>query len=70
MDIASVLGMELSLAKERLEQAGYTVKETELRSRKGLKGDAARVIRVCARGDGGVELCWSLFKTDVRFAAE
>ena len=70
MDIAAVLGLELSLARLRLEQAGYGVEEIELRSRKGLAGDSKRVIRARMREDGRVELCWSLFKTDVRFAAE
>ncbi len=70
MDLYSVLGMELGLARERLEAEGYKVKCCELRSRKGINGDNERVIRVRECGENSVELCWSLFKTDVRFAAE
>ncbi len=70
MDIFSVLGMELQLACARLEDEGYRVQTQELRSRKGLAGNEARVIRVRMLADDCVELCWSLFKTDLRFTAE
>ena len=70
MELDSVLGLELQLACDLLEAEGYRVQTQELRSRKGLDGNEARVIRVCPHDGGSVELCWSLFKTDLRFAAE
>ncbi len=66
--MTDVLGLELQCASHILTREGYCVTCTEVSSRKGVAGNEARVIRVCSLGGNGVELAWSLFKTDVRFA--
>ena len=61
--LPSVLGLELSRAAALLEAAGARVETVEVRSRKGVEGDSARVIRQRQRGEV-VELCYAVFKTN------
>ena len=61
-----VLGLELHKAVELLENSGHTVVCTEVRSRKGLAGNEARVVRQSLK-DGCVSLTYAIFKTDCEF---
>lgn len=61
----AVLGMELSKAKAYLADRGYRVTEKEVRSKKGVPGNQARVIRVRETAADSVELCYAVFKTNV-----
>lgn len=60
-----VLGMELEKAKAYLAAQGYRVTEKEVRSKKGVPGNEARVIRVRETAAESVELCYAVFKTNV-----
>lgn len=60
----SVLGLSLEEAARLLQEAGFAVKLTETRSRKGLAGNEARVVRQRILNSGEVELVYSVFKTD------
>ena len=62
----SVLGYELQRAKQLLEESGYAVCCTEIRSRKGVEGNEARVVRQLEK-EGCVELVYAIFKTDCEF---
>lgn len=63
--IEDALGMELAKAKAYLAGQGYRVTEKETRSKKGVDGNEARVIRVRKTGEDSVELCYAVFKTNV-----
>lgn len=64
MEAVSVLGLELSSAIDRLEQAANRVTaQEEVRSRKGLEGDEKRVVRQKFVQTGCVELTYALFRT-------
>ena len=60
----SVLGLPLEEAERLLREAGYTVKRVETRSRKGVNGNEARVVRQRSLDSGEIELVYSVFKTD------
>ena len=66
MSCEQVLGLELSDAVRRLEQAGYTVVCEAVSSRKGMDGNEARVIRQREQGRC-VKLMYSIFKTDYTY---
>ena len=70
MNTQSLLGLELGEARAVAESEGFAVRETEVSSRKGVAGNSARVIRARELDDGSIELCYSIFKTDVRYTAE
>ena len=57
-----VLGLSPNCAKERLEAEGNTVRMVEVRSKKGGRGDDARVIRI-AETDAETVIYWSAFQT-------
>ncbi len=63
-----LLGLPLETVREKLIRDGYEVRLVEARSRKGVDGDALRVIRL-REIDGlpvpTVELVYSEFKTNV-----
>ena len=61
----NVLGLRILTAKERLEAEGKTVREVEVRSKKGGKGDDRRVIKTEERGDE-TTVYWSAFQTEVK----
>ena len=62
----SVLGYELSAARALLEAEGFSVTAVETRSRKGVDGDRAMVVRERLEGSRA-ELVWSTFKTDCEY---
>lgn len=62
----SVLGLELGQAVELLKSLGYETDCIEVRSRKGLAGNEARVVRQRISG-GRAELTYAIFKTDCDF---
>ena len=62
--MTALLGLPLSIAKERLEAERIPVSYVEVSSRKGSKGDDARVIKTERTGDG-LTVYWSRFQTDV-----
>ena len=61
----AVLGMELAKAKAYLAALGYCAIEKEVRSRKGVPGNEARVIRARETAADCVELCYAIFQTNV-----
>lgn len=61
----NVLGLRLVCAKERLEAEGKTVRLVEVRSKKGGKGDDARVIKVI-ENEGETLVYWSAFQTQAK----
>ena len=63
----SVLGYELSRAEEMLRAEGFSVKNEEVRSRKGLCGNEARVVRQRQIGEREVLLTYAIFKTDYEY---
>lgn len=63
----SVLGYELSRAEEMLRAEGFSVRSEEVRSRKGLCGNEARVVRECLVGDRDILLTYAVFKTDYEY---
>ncbi len=60
----SVLGYELAHAIELLEAEGYTVTCVETRSRKGVEGNEARVVRERI-SHGQAELVYAVFLTEI-----
>ena len=60
----NVLGLRLVCAKERLEAEGKPVRFVEVRSKKGGKGDDARVIKT-VETEAETVVYWSAFKTEV-----
>ena len=62
--MTDVLGFELNRARLLVEQEGAKVCCVEVSSRKGVKGNEARVVRQRILEDGTVELNYSIFKTD------
>ena len=60
----SVLGYELSRAVAMLEEQGYAVICVETRSRKGVAGNEARVVRERI-SDGKAELVYAVFLTEI-----
>jgi len=64
--LTAVLGYELERARALLEAEGYSVSCVETRSRKGIEGNEARVVRQ-REANGAVELTYSIFKTDCEF---
>ncbi len=63
----SVVGLELEEAARLLKEAGYPFKLTQTRSRKGVDGNEARVVRQRLLSSGEVELIYSVFKTDYTY---
>ena len=63
----SVLGYELSRAEEMLRAKGFSVRTEEVRSRKGLCGNEARVVRERMIGDREILLTYAVFKTDYEY---
>ena len=59
-----MLGYELSRAEEILQAEGFQVRSEEVRSRKGLLGNEARVVRQRLSDDGEAILTYAIFKTD------
>ncbi|MBQ9950099.1 MAG: hypothetical protein IJO93_05210 [Clostridia bacterium] len=53
------IGMEADTAVKALENEGFSVHLTEVRSRGGVNGDSKRIIRQRLTEDGTVELCFS-----------
>lgn len=53
------IGMEADTAIKALENEGFSVHLTEVRSRGGVDGDSKRIIRQRLTGDRTVELCFS-----------
>ncbi len=68
--MTGVLGYELHHAKDMLAREGYSVSCAEVSSRKGVRGNEARVIRVRRTGENSVELTYAVFKTDVDYLPE
>lgn len=65
-----LLGRSLEEALEALEEEGSVVRLVEVSSRKGVLGNSRRVIRARRLCGGEMELCYSVFKTDLRYMAE
>lgn len=65
MDIGAVLGLELSQAQARLEEAGYSVRTEELRAKRGPAEGEKRVLRARLMEDGAASLCYALFQTEL-----
>ncbi len=63
--MTEVLGLPLMRALERLEGEGIPVRCIEVSSRKGSKGNDARVIKT-VRTDDGVTVYWARFQTTPR----
>ncbi len=63
----SVLGLDLEEASRLLREQGYTLRLTQTRSRKGVEGNSARVLRQRTLSSGEVELVYSIFKTDYTY---
>ena len=63
----SVLGYELSRAEEILRAEGFSVFSEEVRSRKGICGNEARVVRERLIGDREILLTYAVFKTDYEY---
>ncbi len=53
------LGLPLAWAEKLLSDAGYSVRTLEVRSRKGVEGGDARVLRQKVAGDGAAELTYA-----------
>lgn len=62
--MTDVLGLRLSTALELLTAEGKTVRLVEVRSKKGGKGDDARVIKT-TEADTETIVYWSAFKTEI-----
>ena len=60
----NVLGLTLSEAEQRLRAEGKPLRLIEVRSKKGGKGDDARVIKT-TETDTETVVYWSAFKTEV-----
>lgn len=60
----SVVGLVLEEAERMLGEAGFTVRRKQTRSRKGVDGNEARVVRERFLPGGEVELVYAVFKTD------
>ena len=58
-----VLGRGVAYAKERLEAEGKPVRTVEVRSKKGGKGDDARVINAVGTAEETI-VYWSYFRTN------
>lgn len=65
--MTDVLGWELQRACAQLQQEGFTVCCVCVMSRKGMKGNEARIVRQRRKGETEVELAYSVFKTDVNY---
>ncbi|MCE5235932.1 MAG: hypothetical protein ABFC62_07375 [Clostridiaceae bacterium] len=63
----SVLGLPLAEAEHMLREAGYAVISVETRSRKGVDGNEARVVRQKSLKSGEIELVYAVFKTDCTY---
>ena len=50
-----------------LRAEGFSVRSEEVRSRKGLCGNEARVVRECLVGDRDILLTYAVFKTDYEY---
>lgn len=64
--MSPVLGYELSRAENLLRAEGFHVISVEVRSRKGLCGNEARVVRQRLEGET-VILTYAVFKTDYEY---
>ena len=53
------LGFPLWDAERRLRDAGYSVRLREVRSKKGVEGGEARVLRQTEAEDGAIELTYA-----------
>ncbi|HWS29133.1 MAG TPA: hypothetical protein VN512_03355 [Clostridia bacterium] len=62
--MSSVLGLPVAEAVRLLEVEGCAVRLKETRSRKGVNGNEARVVRERVLENGEIELMYSVFKTD------
>jgi len=62
--LSSVLGLPVEEAVRILEAEGCAVRLIETRSRKGVNGNEARVVRQRVLVSGETELIYSVFKTD------
>lgn len=54
--------MPLDVAVRRLTEAGFTATTVEVSSRKGSRGNDARVIKI-EKTEAGVIVFWSRFRT-------
>jgi len=63
--LTALLGLPLAVALERLRAEGESVSLTEVSSKKGSRGDDARVIRT-VRDENGTTVYWSRFQTEVK----
>ena len=62
----SVIGLDVSEAKQRLESLGFAVRIVEYVSRRGIENaDSSRVLRQNDVGDNTIELVVSHFKTQM-----
>ncbi|MBT3318219.1 MAG: PASTA domain-containing protein [Clostridia bacterium] len=60
----SVIGQQVSEAKQRLESLGFVVRIVEYESRRGIENaDSTRVLRQNDIGNNTIELVVSHFKT-------
>ena len=64
-----LLGRELNETKAALEAEGVQIRAVKVSSRKGVAGNSERVIRVRKLDANSVEICYAVFKTDVRYTA-
>ncbi len=63
-----ILGFELNTARKILIDAGYTVEEKELSSKKGMPGNEKRVIRVRfseGEAEKRAQILYSQFQTEI-----
>ena len=63
--MTDVVGLPLELASAILKAEGETVDCVEVSSKKGSKGNDARVIKT-KRTEQGVTVYWSRFQTEVQ----
>ena len=61
--MTDVLGLPLAIAVQRLSARGETVRTVEVSSRKGSRGDDARVIKT-ERTDTETIVYWARFQTE------
>lgn len=61
----NVLGLPIQCARERLEAEGKPIRMVEVRSKKGGKGDDARVIRTVETEEETI-VYWAAFQTQAK----
>lgn len=61
--MTNCLGTEPEYAEKVLRSEGYSVTFKEVRSKKGVESDTARVIRQRLIDDKSIELCFAFIKS-------